>query len=148
HTRFARDWSSDVCSSDLKTERVNGISYDIIWEIARTAPISEYLLFDPHPAIRIPNTSTATMVSRKKTPIVAAEPCRSGATGNTAYPAKTAQKITKGARRNSFRSAAFGTISSLNSNLIRSAISWRRHHLPTSIGPIRSWIKAETFLSR
>src|SRR5690606_26673615 len=42
HTRFARDWSSDVCSSDLRTmdSEVEGRpTADYLWEVKNVVPI-------------------------------------------------------------------------------------------------------------
>src|SRR5690606_21058566 len=42
HTRFARDWSSDVCSSDLRTmdSEIEGRSTaDYLWEVKNIVPI-------------------------------------------------------------------------------------------------------------
>src|SRR5690606_40809980 len=35
HTRFSRDWSSDVCSSDLLTLEVGSVSFDVMHIIPR-----------------------------------------------------------------------------------------------------------------
>src|SRR5690606_12647724 len=42
HTRFARDWSSDVCSSDLRTmdsECEGRPTADYLWEVKNIVPI-------------------------------------------------------------------------------------------------------------
>src|SRR5690606_20123247 len=40
HTRFSRDWSSDVCSSDLP-EASPGVPLGDVWEIGIVAPVSK-----------------------------------------------------------------------------------------------------------
>src|SRR5919107_6046747 len=37
HTRYWRDWSSDVCSSDLATE--DQVAQEILWEGTHTGPM-------------------------------------------------------------------------------------------------------------
>src|SRR5690606_40245952 len=36
HTRFSRDWSSDVCSSDLTTEDAEDVVQETFYEVCRS----------------------------------------------------------------------------------------------------------------
>src|SRR5690606_40445719 len=55
HTRFSRDWSSDVCSSDLKSARINNqaLLYDIYLRLTKVyvsdtvSPSVRVLIFHP-----------------------------------------------------------------------------------------------------
>src|SRR5215510_14821186 len=45
HTRWPRDWSSDVCSSDLGPRRLN----DVLWQAGFTSARIWHRLDEPHP---------------------------------------------------------------------------------------------------
>src|SRR5690606_40588688 len=57
HTRFSRDWSSDVCSSDLKLPR----NVDVFWA-AKTSRVSRNLTEEPRLKLYFLN------VGRNRTP--------------------------------------------------------------------------------
>src|SRR5690606_39632160 len=57
HTRFSRDWSSDVCSSDLKLPR----NVDVFWA-AKTSRVSRNLTEEPRLELYFLN------VGRNRTP--------------------------------------------------------------------------------
>jgi len=69
--------------------------------------------------------------------------------GITAYTARAAQKAAMGATKYSGRSTWAGVTSSLNKNLVPSAMGWPKPNsrirvsgMPTRFGPRRSWTQA------
>src|SRR5690606_11096784 len=129
------------------TERPRGTSYETIWAADRKVLSMLYLLCDDQPAMMMPITSSEIMASRKNKPEATDAPAHVGLSGRKAKPAKTAVKIISGAIRNSTGSALAGTMSSLIRSLTRLATDCATPYLPVSMGPSRSWMKADTFRS-
>src|SRR5690606_40526464 len=90
HTRFSRDWSSDVCSSDLNFNRANVCEDDaVVFENTSTTPygtLSSFWEFgdgftsvDDNPSYTYPGFGTfnVTLVSRSEERRVGKE-CRCG----------------------------------------------------------------------
>src|SRR5699024_12160252 len=59
HTRSKRDWSSDVCSSDLEQRRVQTTAYNMVQLLARLWYVPA-LFFVATPLAAILNTGTQT----------------------------------------------------------------------------------------
>src|SRR5918996_247146 len=108
--------------------RISGSSYAISCAAARSAPIRENLLAEAHPAISTPITPTAEMASTKNNPTSSLAATMStpnaGPNGRTTRVTITGTTTTAGARENTHRSAALGTMSSFWMNFTPSAISW------------------------
>ncbi len=60
--------SVPACITTAAAARTSGSSYAISWAAARSAPISENLFAEAHPAISTPITETDDMAITKKMP--------------------------------------------------------------------------------
>src|SRR5690606_40617224 len=84
HTRFSRDWSSDVCSSDLELTQKPGLS--LTKKVTSSAPyaLNSYMTF----GITVKNTGNVTLtdvtVTDANAEITAGSPVASLAPGQSA----------------------------------------------------------------
>src|SRR6476659_10056185 len=102
------------------------------------APSKEYLFRLDQPARKIPSGERLDTATRKITPDGRFTGARPAPNGITARTRKEETRINTGAKRWTHWSADFGTMLSLVSSLMASAIGWRRPSGPTRFGPMRS----------
>src|SRR5690606_41048510 len=89
HTRFSRDWSSDVCSSDLKpTTQACGLLYDLtslqreangrFGFSAKTTLQLAQSLYERHKALTYPRTDSRALPEDRSEERRVGKECRSG----------------------------------------------------------------------
>ena len=96
------------------------------WPAARSAPMSEYLLADAHPAISTPSTDSDDTARAKKIPTSRFWAMRCGPAGTTTKSRKVDMITTAGARAKTQRSARAGKMSSFCTNFTKSPMSWNQ----------------------
>ena len=99
--------------------------------------MSEYLLADAQPAMRMPMTDSDETARAKKMPTSRSSTTRCWLAGSTTYSSSVLISTTIGAVLNTKRSALSGMRSSFWTNLAPSASSWSRPRGPASWGPLR-----------
>ncbi len=105
------------------TARTRGSSYATSWPAALRPPISEYLLADAQPAMRMPITDMEETARARKMPVSMSMNQRSGPAGMTSTNRNVEISTTNGASLNTTRSAAAGIRSSFWRNFPTSARS-------------------------
>ena len=111
------------------------------------APIRENLLFDPHPASKIPTTPILEAANRKNTPTLKFSTSIPLFIGRHAKVRKEAIITMNGAKLYRNWSAPFGLKISLVSIFRTSQITCMEPHGPTRIGPRRHWKNPHTLRS-
>jgi len=81
------------------------------------------------------------MAIRNSRPALMFDSAVSGPNGTTAQAASAGMMVMTGPRKNRFRFAAVGTMISLKTSLIASAIGCSRPSGPTRFGPGRIWLQ-------
>src|SRR6266571_4226954 len=75
--------SEPTTSTTVTSERICGTSYEMSCPAERRPPMSEYLLFDAHPAMTMPSTVIEPKVVRYRRPMLRSAPTTPGANGMT-----------------------------------------------------------------
>src|SRR3989344_6956552 len=119
----------------------------MIWAAERIPPRREYLLFDPHPAIKIPKTQMDVIDATYKIPTFRSRTIRVLLKGTVKNAITTGTVTKKGASDHTSLSAPDGTIFSFNKSFSESAMDCKLPCQPQIMGPMRFWIWAEIFRS-
>src|SRR3989339_1559266 len=119
----------------------------MFWATERMAPNTAYLLLDDHPAMRMASTDRVENARIRRMPTFMSLMIQVEEKGMTRKESNTGRKMTMGASQKMGLSTSAGVMSSFPMSLMASATVWTAPCGPTSMGPGRSCMWADTLRS-